>query len=65
VIVSSEPQRKIFWFGSRLSALKTQAPDCATAGAAAQAHNETRTPAPQTYAAGRVRNGAIMSLRIL
>jgi hypothetical protein len=51
VIVSSEPQRKILRFGLRLSGLRTQAPDCATADAATQAHNERTIPAPQTYAA--------------
>jgi hypothetical protein len=36
MIVSSERQRKIFWFGLRPSGLRTQVPDCATAGAAGE-----------------------------
>jgi hypothetical protein len=62
VIVSSEPQRKILSFGLRLSGLRTQAPDCAMTGAAAQAASESRTPAPQKYAAGRVCSDAMMKL---
>jgi hypothetical protein len=53
---------QILRFGLRLSGLRTQAPDCATADTATQAHNERKTPA-RTPRGGSA--NAMMKLRSL
>jgi hypothetical protein len=59
VIVSSKPQRRICSLGLCLAGERTQAPDCARAGPAAEAHNESTTSAPYR----RFRGDAMTKLR--